>query len=260
MNEPRPDQPRETVASFDVVRLGGRRRRVDPGLVLVGLAVVLVLAAIVQPWQSSGGPRTALAQPPALAPAPSSRPAAASSAAPSASPPGALPSASDPAQQFGLVPVMRDLAGYSGRWGVGVGARTGSGSLTASGGWSAWVGIRPSTFRTPHPASSKPPVVKATALCVGVPGLPSGAQVVAITAPAGPLANFQVAGWRDAGWRDDPSGITAVTEIRQMTPYQTGDVTYLQLPNGKAWPDGRYLFQIGGAANATTLTVCLGQP
>lgn len=247
--------------AFDVVPIARRRRRVDPGLVAVALAGVLVVAAILRPWAAG-----------------QSAPVAASAASPTAGDAAALPGPSgsaspgdsNPADQTRLALVIHDLAGYSGSWGVGAGARSGAVDLPAIlppwawisplGSWSAWVGVRPSMARTAPTASTDLAGLKATELCTGLPGLPTGAQVVAITAPAGPLADFHVAGWRDAGWRDDPGGITPVPGLRQITPYATGDITYLQLASGQAWPDGRYEFQIGGAATATTLTVCLGQP
>ena len=269
MNTSRPEPNREVAVAFDVAPLGRRRRRVDPGLVVVALAGVLVVAALVRPWDPGH-----------------SAPLAASAASPTASGLAALPSSSgstlpspsgsaspgdaNPADQTRLALVIHDLADYSGSWGVGAGARSGAVDLPAIlppwawisplGSWSAWVGVQPSMARTSPTASTDLAGLKATELCTGLPGLPAGAQVVAITAPAGPLADFHVAGWRDAGWRDDPSGITPVPGLRQITPYATGDITYLQLADGQAWPDGRYEFQIGGAATATTLTVCLGRP
>ena len=95
-------------------------------------------------------------------------------------------------------------------------------------------------------------------LCTDLPQLPSGAQVIAITAPSGPIGALGIRGWRLRGFRDDPPNIEVLSGLRQITPFQSGDISYLQRDDGQAWTDGRYEFWLAGSAG-TTLTVCLGQ-
>ena len=43
---------------FEPVRIGGRRRRIDPLLVVAAAVVVALGIAVVKPWESSGGSAT----------------------------------------------------------------------------------------------------------------------------------------------------------------------------------------------------------
>jgi hypothetical protein len=264
VNEPGLEPQPQGAVAFEVTSLGRRRRRIDPGLVIVGLSLILVVAAIARPWASGQTPPAAVTNPSP----PAGQPSAAALVRSSPSPESA---AVDPnaRSQPGLVPVIRDLAGSSGRWGVGVAglapvapsaSSPASASTIRATGWSAWVGVRPATSSQAPVASGDLPGGTANELCAGLPSLPTGAEVVAITAPTGPLADFHVAGWWVSDVGDNPAQLTPVAGLRQITPSATGDITYLQLTDNAVWPDGRYEFQVGGTADATTLTVCLGQP
>ena len=265
MNQPGPEPPRQGAVAFEVIPLGRRRRRrIDPGLVLVLLTMALVLAAVVRPWASGPPPSTAVVPRPS-----SARPAIVPPPAPSIDP-AASTDPSSPPDQARLALLIHDLAGYSGGWGVGVGAAVGPPfqptlTIPASGvatdqGWWAWIGVHPVTSH-PQPGASTDPVagLAIAQLCTGVPNLPTGAQVVAVTAPSGPLSDLQIQAWREVGFHDEPRDIEPVPGIRQMTAFQSGDVSYFQQLSGRAWPDGRYVLQVAGSSE-TTLTICLGQP
>jgi len=159
--------------------------------------------------------------------------------------------------------VIHILAGYSGRWGVGAGATPGRPATPAtssdSSAWSAWVAVPPITAQGPATGGTDLPAgITSRDLCTGLPQLPSGAEVVAITAPSGPIGSLGIVGWRLRGFRDDPPNIEVLTGLRQITPFQSGDISYLQRDDGQPWTDGRYEFWLAGSAG-TTLTVCLGQ-
>ena len=251
MNEPGPDPDRTGAVAFQVVALGRRRRRLDPGLLLLGLAAVLVVAAVARPWASQPAPTAVIVDP---APAGGSPSAPASPAALPSAPARAVPDLTNLATEIHL------LAAYSGTWGVGAGGlpQTPSASSDATG-WSAWVAVRPvSTQGSTTDVTELPAGVTSRDLCSDLPQLPSGAQVIAITAPSGPIGALGIRGWRLRGFRDDPPNIEVLSGLRQITPFQSGDISYLQRNDGQAWTDGRYEFWLAGSAG-TTLTVCLGQ-
>lgn len=248
MNEPGAGPDRTGAVAFDVIPLG-RRRRLDPGLLIVGLAAVLVVAAVARPWASQPAPAAVAVDP---------APAASSPSAPAS--PVALASTPVVPDLTTLASVIHLLAAYSGTWGVGAGAvpQTPITSRDATG-WSAWVAVRPvSTQGSTTDVTELPSGVTSRDLCSDLPQLPSGAQVIAITAPSGPIGALGIRGWRLRGFRDDPPNIEVLSGLRQITPFQSGDISYLQRDDGQPWTDGRYEFWLAGSAG-TTLTVCLGQ-
>lgn len=249
MSEPVPDPVRDDAVAFDVIPLGGRRRRLDPGLMIAGLAAALVLAAVARPWASEPAQASAAVDP---------VPAASS---PAASP--TLQPASNAPDRTSLATVIHMLAGYSGSWGVGAGAVPATSATSATSGegagWSAWVAVRPvSTQGSTTDSTVLPADTTSRDLCAGLPQLPSGAEVIAITAPSGPIGSLGISGWRLRGFRDDPPNIEVLSGLRQITPFQSGDISYLQRDDGQPWTDGRYEFWLAGSAG-TTVTVCLGQ-
>jgi hypothetical protein len=244
---PGPD-PQGAVA-FEVIALGRRRRRLDPGLIVVSLAAILVVAALTRPWAIGGSPSFA-----PVASASASLPGRVAAASPTFKPdtspaPTPDPTPLDPTR---LATVIQMLAGYSGSWGVGAAATptAPSSSNAAASDWSAWVAVRPNA----------PGAVVSTNLCTGLPSLPSGAEVIAITAPSGPLVDLGIGGWRLHGGGGDPPDVERLAGLRQIRPDQGGDISYLERLDGQPWTDGRYEFLIGEAAGATTLKVCLGRP
>ena len=248
MAEPRPEPDPQGAVAFEVIPLGRRRRRLDPGVIVVSLAAVLVVVALTRPWAIGGS--TSLAPVASASASPPGRVAVASPTSEPATSQAPAPN-STPFDATRLATVIHVLAGYSGRWGVGAGAvpATPAGSSAPASDWSAWVSVIPAV----------PGALGTTDLCAGLPSLPSGAGVIAITAPAGPLAGLGIRGWRLLGGGADPPNVEVLAGLRQITPYQGADISYLQRLDGRAWPDGRYEFQFGGAARATTLTVCLGR-
>jgi hypothetical protein len=226
----------------------------DPGLILVSLAAVLVVAAVTRPWAIGGSPSLA-----PVASASASLPGRVAAASPTVAPDTWQAPAPDstPVDATRLATVIHVLAGYSGSWGVGAAAvpappagSSAPASDWSASDWSAWVPVIPTV----------PGALGTTDLCAGLPSLPSGAEVLAITAPSNPLAGLGIRGWRMLGGGVDPPNVEVLAGLRQITPYQGGDISYLQRLDGRAWPDGRYEFQFGGAASATTMTVCLGRP
>jgi hypothetical protein len=249
MNEPGAGPDRTGAVAFDVTPLGRRRRRrLDPGLLIVGLAAVLVVAAVARPWASQPAPALVAHDP---------SPAASSPSAPAS--PVAQASASVVPDLTNLATVIHVLATYSGTWGVGAGAVPQAPPSRDATGWSAWVAVRPvSTQGSTTDVTELPAGVTSRDLCTDLPQLPSGAQVIAITAPSGPIGALGIRGWRLRGFRDDPPNIEVLSGLRQITPFQSGDISYLQRDDGQPWTDGRYEFWLAGSAG-TTLTVCLGQ-
>ena len=277
MNQPETEPARPGAVAFEVAPLGRRRgRRLDPGWIVAALIVALLLAAIAHPWQSSS-PASAVVPspgPPSRAPIPSlvagDEPAA--SADSSSAPVQVVEQnqSSAPAPLADLAIDILDLAGNQGQWGVGVGASVGPPlqpalTIPALGvatdqAWWAWIGVRPS--RVDAAAGGAADAIErlpVSDLCSDVPDLPTGAQVLVVTTPFGTPVGIQVQAWHEVGWHDEPRDIEPLPGVTGLIPRQTGGVTYLQLADGKTWPDGRYELDVDGPSG-THLTVCLGQP
>ena len=276
VNEPGQDTRDRLAVAFDVAPLGRRRRRLDPGLIVVALAVILVGAAILQPW-SSGAPRqqAAVGRPspqavtgPAPTPVVVASPVASDGPSPSLSVGATIAAARSAADR-----VILDPASDAQHWGVAVAAGSSPGggpqfdvntqvpviSMSLDGSWSAWapVQILPSPAGA-DPSTSSVAGLKPAELCNGLPDLPTGAQVVAVTSPGEPRDYLAVAGWQIVGWHDEPRDIQPVASTRGLTTDRSGAITYLEQPGGKPWPDGRYEFRMSGLVDAS-LSICLGQ-
>jgi hypothetical protein len=279
---PEPDQ--QAAVAFAPAPIARRpRRRLDLGVVALIASIVLVGVAVVRPWGDTGHGPTALTGPLPSTPAPSEPPAA-SETAPSTT---ARSSAASPVPTIGLARlaterVIRDPAGHAESWGLAVGAGThspdglasyaGAGSVIslAVDSWSVWSPLEPKASSMPAPgASPKLPGGPASGLCQGLPDLPSGAQVVALTAPGLPRDYLQILGWQVVGWHDEPRDFELLPATRELTTYNVGAISELSLPNGGPWPDGRYELLVGGIPDygllidgspEYALTFCLGRP
>jgi hypothetical protein len=273
VNQPAPEPPRQAAVSFEVAPVGHRPRRLDPGWIVVALVAALLLVAIAHPWQSTT-PASAVA--PGAGP---SSPTAIPSLVPGGQPAASSGSSSAPIQvvtQDGsdadqLALDIRDLASDRGLWGVGVGAPVGPplqptleipalGEATDHAWW-AWTEVQPVLGTTPTAGGSAAAIdaLPVTKLCAGVPDLPTGAQVLLLTTPSETQDPVQLQDWPDVGWHDEPRDIQPLPGLGDLMPRRIGDVTYLELAGGAAWPDGRYEFHIDGRS-PTSLTVCLGKP
>ena len=267
VNGPGPEPRDPGAVEFDVVPLGRRGRRLDPGLIAVAVAVVLVGAAILQPWGGGALPSLAVASP-ALG-----SPAVASGALPARH--SASPSAAStiPAAQAAADLLILDPASNAQHWGVALGAGSGPRggpafdangqvpviSMSLDGSWSAWAPVQ--LLPSPTPADGSSSVVaglKPAELCQGLPDLPSGAQVVAVTSPGGSRDDVEADGWQVVGWHDEPRDVQPVASMRGLTSDLSGTITYLEQPGGKPWPDGRYEFRMSGLIGAS-ISICLGQ-
>ena len=256
MPDPRRPDPEPTGAvAFEPTAVGRRRRRLDPGLLIVGVAAILVVVAVARPWAGSGpeaSPRPAASAPGVLggrtdSPSPSSPPRL-PAPTPTVPPP-------DPTR---IATLVQELAGYGGHWGIGAGAAPTSASQPPVG-WIAWVKVDPISIADMPSAS--PDLLGGLASiqpCSGLPNLPSGAQLIVITIPRHPLGTIGIRGWRMIGGGADPPDVQELSEQWEATFWGTGDFTYLERHDGQPWADGRYEFLIAGATG-TTLTVCLGQ-
>jgi hypothetical protein len=275
VNQPSPDPPRKAAVAFEVTPIGrGRRRRIDPGWIVAAFVIALLLAAIVHPWQtptpaSAVVPSPSRQSPPAISPV---VPGALSAATPDPSSAAASFAKQDPSASDVLAIDVHDLAGNQGPWGVGVGAavsppfqptlRLPALGIATDQAWWAWIVVHPFTTQaTPATSVDEVEGLPVGQLCTGIPDLPTGAQVLVVTTPSGTPASLQIRGWREVR-HDEPSVIQRLPGVSALTPGLTGDVHYLQLADGAAWPDGRYEFRIGGSSQSsqTRLTVCLGQP
>ena len=258
MSQRPPEPPREAAVAFELTRVGRRRRRVDPGLVVLGLVLALVLAPIVHPWQGSG---------PSVAVAPRPSPAAAAPVEPSIAPDPAAP----PAQSADSLALALDRLGSDAApWGIGVGAAVGPplqprleipalGVATDSAWW-AWTVVHPSPAEaSPSRTAGAIETLPASKLCSGVPELPTGAQVLVVTTPSGTPDLVELAAWHEVGWHDEPRDIEPLTGLVSAIVRRAGDVRYLLLANGHVWPDGRYELQVDGPGGPS-LSVCLGRP
>lgn len=263
MTQPDPESQRRGAVAFEITRLGQRRRRIDPGLIAVGFALALVVAAVARPWAAIESPSATRSPTSPAIVRPSTLPVVL-----------ALPSATSgstiPAARSALARVLLDLGGYSGRWGIAVGAGASPAggpdfdpntrvpiiSIALDGSWSAWADIQPALSGG---GPDLVPNLKPADLCAGVPTLPTGAQVLAVTTPGAPPADLRIKGWSLRGWRDDPPAIEPLGGLAAIETSQGPDVSYLQQLDGQAWPDGRYEFRTSGS-NGTSLTICLGQP
>jgi hypothetical protein len=261
-------EPRDPVAvAFDVVPLGRRGRRLDPGLIAVALAVVFVGAAILQPWAEGALPSLAVASP-AIG-----SPAVASGALPARHSPSPSAASTVPAARAAADLLILDPASDAQHWGIALGAGSSPHggpasdansqvpviSMSLDGSWSAWAPVQ--LLPSPAPADGSSSVVaglKPAELCQGLPDLPSGAQVVAVTSPGGPRDDVVVEGWQVVGWHDEPRDVQPVASMRGLTTDRSGTITYLEQPGGKPWPDGRYEFQMRGLIGAS-ISICLGQ-
>ena len=265
VNQPPPEAPRQNAVAFQLAPLaGGRRRRIDPGWIVVGVVAALLVAAIVHPWQSSS---------PSIVVVPQSSNLTVDTPDPSFGPaPSATPgqSAADV-----LATEVYDLGIAAGPWGVGVGAAVGPPlqpnleipalGVATDQAWWAWIVVHPSPAG-PAAGSAADAIetLPVSKLCSGVPDLPTGAQVLVVTTPSGTpdvvqLVAWHDVGWHDVGWHDEPRDIEPLSGLVSAVVRRTGDVSYLLLANGHAWPDGRYELHVDGASG-TSLSVCLGRP
>ena len=250
----RPDPEPQGAVAFEPTALGRRRRRLDPGLLVVGLAAILVVAAVAHPWSASDPPA-------APRPAASAGLLGGLTASPSPSAPARLPTPSptvsppDPAR---IATLIEELHAYAGRWGIGAGAIPPA-PVRPPVDWIAWVKVDPISIA--EMPSASPDLLGGMASiqpCSGLPNLPSGAQLLVITSPAHPLIEIGIRGWRIVGGGADPPDVQEVSELWDASFSGSGNFIYLQRRDGQPWADGRYEFLIAGA-NGLTLTVCLGQ-
>ena len=271
MSQPPPEAPRQTPVAFELTSLArGRRRRIDLGWIVIGLVVALVAAAIAHPWQSAN-PIVAVVPRPSTAPSPGPVVTPARDLASGAPAPVAR-AAQTPSDV--LASNVYQLGGPAAPWGVGVGAQVGPprqptlripalGVATADAWW-AWIQVHPLVGRAATAAVPSATIkrLSVTKLCAGVPDLPSGAQVLEITTSAGTPDLVEVAGWHEVGWHDEPRDIEPLPQLDDLVLHRTGNVTYLELADGAAWPDGRYQVQTDRSESSSpaSLTVFLGQP
>lgn len=179
-------QSQRPVVSFETVAVGRQRRRIDGGLVIVGLAVLLVVVAVARPWAGSATPPVAAVRSGSPAPHPS---IPAIVALPS------KPTSIIAAAQSALARVMLDPAGYAHQWGVAIGGAIPGGgpafdirtrfpiiSIAVDGSWATWAGVQPVIAAGPSSSTSVPSAnLNPPELCTGLPRLPAGPQVLEIT-------------------------------------------------------------------------------
>ena len=253
--------------AFEPARVSrGKRSRFDPGVVAVIAAIVLVGAAIFRPWGAIGhGP---VVPPESLPPASEPARAQLSPESPPASPGPTIDLARSATER-----VIVNPAGHAETWGLAIGAGTRSQndlatvanlesviSIALDGSWSVWTQVEPKPSSMPAPGTDPELTgVSVTDLCRGLPDLPSGAQVVAVTAPGLPRDYLQVRGWQVVGWHDEPRDIELLPSSRTLASSNAGPINELAQATGGPWPDGRYDFLVGGPTEIS-LSVCLGRP
>lgn len=232
---------------------------------MVGLAIVLVLVAFVQPWAKPTRPSAALPSAPAATGVPTNA-AVTGRLVPAG--PMSLLSSPGPAS---LADMVAGMAGDIEHWGVGDGAPVGpplqptlvgpAEGIATDHDWWAWVGVEPTAGRAQSSALPDPNgPIQADPLCGGLPDLPGGARVVAITAPGGARAGIEIRAWQELRRHDLPGPVEPRTDIDQVVTTASGGITLLERVDGMPWPDGRYEFSAPGPTGSASLTLCLGQP
>lgn len=144
--------------------------------------------------------------------------------------------------------IVRDLAPYSGAWGVGSG---GNGPrLVREEPWTDWVAVDPGVSSGGGSLTLWPD----TGLCMSAPRLLGGPSLVAITVPAALVPDWRVAAW----WTDGSDTMSLDRVVKQISPPGNRGIAYLERVDGTKWPDGRYEFDVQAGDHRMSLTVCIG--
>jgi hypothetical protein len=229
------------------VETGPVARRSPRGAIVVGLAMVVGLAAVVaKPWAPPAPVPVASSAPVAVettpTPPPSTRSAEASSWP--VVPSGARGS---PGSSMSAARAAAALLVDHGDWGVGA-VSPSIGSEDAS---SIWAPV------TPEPTSDTPSEIAlwpGTEVCGGLPTLDSLPTVIGLTTPPHLRPSGSVAGW----WTDGVRVESVVGSIRRLAIGAPG-VALLERVDGSRWPAGRYEFHVAGP-RTLALSICLAAP
>jgi hypothetical protein len=221
---------------------------------VVGAVVVLLAIVVLKPWEgpavtpstapaehvvASPGTATAVVVPPLADP-----PAQVALSWPAAS---RLPAIADGSTSQAET-VLGELAVHLGTWGIGdagVGPR-----LVRDEPWADWTAVAPETTgEGPGHIAIWP----GTSLCKGFPTIYDRPSVMAVTMPAGLVADRGLVGW----WTDGARVANLSGSLRPVSPAGSRGISYLERTDGAPWPAGRYEFHVISGARAVALTVCL---
>ncbi len=250
---------------------GGGRWAVVIGVLAVGLVAV----AIVKPW-GDGGSEAARTSP---SPGPSAAPSLAAEAVPG---PGAnlSPGPADDGREAALDaamarrppdidghaprpvglggdpvaaagPLVAEIAGHGGAWGIGAGGWVLVGSRRSA--WTTWQATTPKLW---NDAAVLLGYVDRERVCGVDPHLRGGAAVLAVTAPPGVRPD-----WVVNGWVVEPDGTTVVTPRIERVPRPAdarGGISALVFADGSLWADGVYRLVVQGEGTRLSIDVCLG--
>jgi hypothetical protein len=148
-------------------------------------------------------------------------------------------------------PLVAEIAGHGGAWGVGAGGWVLIGSSRPA--WTTWQAT------TPRPWSDAAVLlgyVDRERACGVGPRLRGGAAVVAVTAPPGVRPD-----WVVDGWVVEPDGTTVVEPRieRVAGPVDApGGISALVFADGSLWADGVYRLVVQAPGNRLSIDVCLG--
>ena len=244
----------ETRYEIEPERVGRATDRRRPAG-LIAVAVVVVAAVLIKPWDAPASPTQAARATPepivAIAPALprilTVRPQPSPAAIPTW-PSGLAPSLLATQTAKEAEGALGALAGHGGSWGVGsagVGPR-----MLREEPWSDWT---PATAETVDGGPLHIAIWPGTGLCTGYPTIYDQPTLVAVTTPRDVAPDRVLRGW----WTDGAKVAALDDSVVQVSPAGNRGIGYLERLDRAPWPPGRYEFHVVVGTSSVALTVCL---
>jgi hypothetical protein len=148
-------------------------------------------------------------------------------------------------------PLVAEIAGHGGEWGIGAGGWVLVGSHPSA--WTTWQAVTPK-----RRDDAAVPLGRADRerVCDVGPHFRRGAAVLAVTAPPGVQPD-----WVVNGWVVEPDGRSVVTPLIERVPGPAdapGGISALVFADGLLWADGVYRLDVQGDGNRLSIDICLG--